>query len=172
MFDLIISLADYRTTPGLYSALLQRVLDNSNLNKDRLYEEFTAYIAELYRDKLKEFIDTQKFKDMWIPLSNSYLAYKKKKGYSLKIWEATGHLKNSIIYWRRRSTFMVGVHGNKIYPGTDLKVRDVVLFMEYGTTKMPARPLFRPTVSYIRQHMPEITREFIRSHGYQKYLRG
>ena len=60
------------------------------------------------------------------------------------MWEATELLKDNISYWKSGSTWMVGVRRDKVYPNTTVKVHTVVRWMEYGTTKMPARPLFRP----------------------------
>lgn len=107
-------------------------------------DNFAEYMAELYSDKVIEAINTQKYVDRWEPLSIPYLEYKKRKNLSVKIWERTSLLKNSITYWEEGSKWVVGVSKMLRYPGTDIKVYRIVRYLEYGTEKMPARPLFRP----------------------------
>jgi len=109
---------------------------------------FAKYMSEVMAIELQKAIDNQKYVynsyKNWEPLSIAYYKHKEKHNLSLKIWEATSLLKNNITYWRSNNMWVVGVDRNKYYPKTLVKIHTVIRYMEYGTHKMPARPLFRP----------------------------
>ncbi len=117
--------------------------------------KFARYMSGIMAWELKKAIDNQRYiynnYKNWEPLSIAYYEYKEKKNLSLKMWEATGLLKNSITYWKSGSYWFVGVSRDKIYPKTSVKIHTVVRYMEYGTSKMPARPLFRPVRDRLRK---------------------
>lgn len=110
--------------------------------------KFAKYMADVMAMELQKAIDKQSYiynnYKNWEPLSIGYYEYKKKKNLSLNMWEATSLLKDSITYWRSNNVWVVGVNRRKYYPDTLVKVHTVIRWMEYGTNKMPARPLFRP----------------------------
>lgn len=103
-----------------------------------------AFEEELAKDFIKQVklaIETQKFN--FTPLSPKYLAYKRKRGLSLNIWEATSQLKNSLDYFIEGDTITIGWDKNLVHKGSSLKVYQVAILLEYGTMKIPPRPLFR-----------------------------
>lgn len=109
---------------------------------ERHLGRFAHYMADRMAEEVVNAINDQRYRDRWVPLSVPYLDYKRRKGLSLRIWEATGTLKNSIRAYRSGSTWVVGVSQRLYYPGTDIKIYRIARYMEYGTDKMPARPLF------------------------------
>lgn len=123
-------------------------------------EKFAAYVAGIMRDQFKEAIDKQRFKSTWPPLSEPYMDWKGKHNLSLNIWEATGYLKKSIVYRKRNGYYLVGIDPYKRYKNGP-KVLFVAKCIEYGTSRMPARPLFRPIFNQIRKHMGRYWRKFL-----------
>lgn len=147
--------------------------------RDELLRHFTKYMAGVYADELVRAIEEQRYGDVWTPLSPHYLLLKERMGWSDKIWEATGKLKASIDWWRSpdKKGYVVGVSPKKYYRaanGDHILVRDVALWMEYGTGEqaeggkgktgwpgMPARPLFRPLRDYLSKHIDDFYRKFL-----------
>jgi len=120
-------------------------------------------MAFVMQKELQRAIDEQRYIKNWPPLSVQYYEYKKKKGLSLKIWEATGLLVDSITYWRSNDRWVVGIPRKVKYPGTNFPVYKVAKMMEYGTEKMPARKLFYPLYLYLRKHIRVFWNAFIES---------
>lgn len=131
--------------------------------KSELQPEFCEYVAHRLYNDILDYIDNQHYakSGKWAPLSISYLKYKRKHHLSDKIWVATGHLKNSI-YVRKSGghTYTVGISPTKKYPGTTVKVIDVAKWMEYGTRRMPPRPLFRPITTMYRNNVSRYWDDF------------
>lgn len=103
-----------------------------------------AFEEELAKDFVKQVklaIDTQKFN--FTPLSPKYLAYKRKRGLSLNVWEATSQLKNSLGYFIEGDTITIGWDKSLVHKNSSLKIYQVAILLEYGTMKIPPRPLFR-----------------------------
>lgn len=126
-----------------------------------LLDLFALYMANVMKQQLVDAINRQRFVQKWPPLTVAYVNYKRKRNLKLNIWEATGVLKNSISVWRQGNYYVVGIHPNKRYPGTKLKVLQVARYMEYGTTKMPPRPLFRPIASYLQKNIRRYWEKFL-----------
>lgn len=103
-----------------------------------------AFEEELAKDFIKQVkfaINTQKFN--FAPLSPKYLAYKRKRGLSLNIWEATSQLKNSLGYFIEDDIITIGWDKSLMHKNSNIKVYQVAILLEYGTLKIPPRPLFR-----------------------------
>lgn len=137
---------------------LGRVPDGFKL---RLLKMFTSYMASVYVTELVIAIDTQRYWDVWEPLNERYLEFKKAMGWSENTWERTSLLKESITWWSvGKKGYAVGINKKAVYKlenGETLPVRLVAQWMEYGTGEqaergngkqghkgMPPRPLFRP----------------------------
>lgn len=133
--------------------------------KEKLLGQFAKYIAEIYRDELIAAINSQRYKGQWEPLSKEYLEYKRRHGLSDKTWEATELLKNSISAYRSNNKWVVGINPYIKYPGTKTYVYKVARWMEYGTSNMPARPLFRPVKKLITSRMRKYWHAFLISKG-------
>lgn len=97
--------------------------------------------GELIRERLIGHIDSEDLG--WKPLSSRTIAL---KGNS-KIYVESGTLKDNIKVERINSgdySIFIGSGGTN-EPRTGKSTKDVLVLMEYGTSKMPARPLVRPT---------------------------
>jgi hypothetical protein len=133
-------------SPGVRLAFAERRPD--------LLPGFARYMAKICVMELRRAIRTQRYKTTWEPLSVHYSTYKIQKDLSLNTWEATGHLINSITWWEQGDYYVVGIKPSTSYPSNPgLKVSKVAKFLEYGTEKMPARPLFRPLFQYLKKHI-------------------
>lgn len=125
-----------------------------------IHREFAKYLAEIIRKEFSDAIDDQRFKNYWPPLSLFYLRYKRVHHLSMKTWKATGLLQKSIVAKRRAISYYVGIDPNKRYHN-GAKVIDIAACMEYGTSRMPARPLFRPIFEDIRKHVRDYWEDFL-----------
>ncbi len=75
----------------------------------------------------------------WAPLSP---AWADKKGHGEQ-WYYTGHLENAIEYDIDGSEVHVGIFEHDTYPEGET-IATVAAALEYGTSNIPMRPLFRP----------------------------
>lgn len=114
-----------------------------------------AFKAEIYEDgqfvleKLQGHIDSQDLG--WTPLSQRTVALK--NGDST-IYVETGELRDGLVVRRIKSsangaTVFVGASPWKNHKGSGLKMSQLMIYLEYGTGKMPARPLIRPTLEEV-----------------------
>lgn len=144
---------------------------------------FTKFVARVYVAKLIDAIDNQRYKDGWDPLTPQWAAFKEDMGWSENIWEATGKLKDAIEFWKTAKGWAIGINPHMYYPSKKNKskrvmVRDVALWMEYGTGEqaekgdgrpgwpgMPPRPLFRPLRARVSKDIPRIWDDFLDKHG-------
>lgn len=132
-----------------------------------LMSDFARYIAKVYAKTLIKLINTQRWKYKWKKLSKPYLEWKKKNGMSLNIWEATGLLKRSIsVRWApAKGAFVVGPSPRVKYTRGNVDVLSVARYMEYGTSKMPARPLFGDAQKYISKNIDRYWRAYLKGIG-------
>jgi hypothetical protein len=114
---------------------------------------FAHYMADKMKELLVDAIDKRRYDYRWDDLSVSYLRYKKKHNLSLKKWEATGLLKDSIDAYRSNNKWVVGINPYLSYKDSGVKVLKVARWLEYGTDRIPPRPLFRPIARYMRKHV-------------------
>lgn len=103
--------------------------------------KYIQQIAEEMISEAKDIIKFQKYE--WKPLSLNYLEYKINKGLDTRILLAT-HFYYDHITW--------GITDKKIWWGVEdvvhdpsgLELRVLARIHEYGTSTIPARPLWRP----------------------------
>ena len=136
-------------------------LDNLPLaEKYKILDSFCIFLARKMRDLVKYRIETQYSYLKWAPLTPGYLEFKKKAGLSENIWEATGKLLHSITAYRWFDSYVIGIDPVAKYPnGTS--VLFVGKCIEFGTIHMPARPLFGPTVRFMRRHVRDYWEAFL-----------
>lgn len=127
--------------------------DLTQEEKLQIQSDFTKFLVKQLKKLLKRRIKTQYQYLRWAPLTPEYAEFKRRTGLSENIWEATGLLVDSISYKRVSDYYIVGIDPNKMYPGTHTKVLFIAKCMEFGTRYMPARPLFGPTVYFMRRHI-------------------
>jgi phage gpG-like protein len=124
---------------------------------DRILDEIEEKVEEFRRELLEEarrYLESQAsllFKTEgkslrvdWKPVKEAYLKWKIKKGFSEKTLHKTTTLAQS---------FHGEVKKEEIVFGTPVKY---VAFHEEGTSKMPARPIFKPLVEDLSENIPEL----------------
>lgn len=140
-----------------------RLLDNES---QRLKTDFQRYMAREYVRLIKLCIDDQRYKSKWKDLTPGYLEYKRKHGLSLNIWEATGELKNALKVTIRGRSIVIGFDKRSGHKGSKAKLYMIAKWMEYGTIKMPPRPLFRVVYMYMSANVNYFLKKFLREEGY------
>lgn len=132
---------------------------------------FTARLkndGELVLQRIQAHIDNQDLG--WAPLANSTIRL---KGGSTTIYVETGFLRGNLKVRKVRSakngaSFFIGADAWTTTP-TGEKFSDLMIWLEYGTDKMPARPLIRPTweevQDIIKSNWKELLGEMIVSGG-------
>lgn len=154
-----IPILDKSWSPG------KNLLSNQN---QQVRKSFEIYIAYMFVDEVKLAIDTQKYKRKWKPLSPKYLRYKIRKGLSPHIWEATTELKKSLkVTGTNTSKITIGWDKRELHKGTKYPLYKIANHLEYGTRKMPPRPLFRYVFSYISKNISRYWKMFSK-----KFLNG
>ena len=131
------------------------------LNMPEYFREFVEYMAEKMRDEIKKAIEFQRYRVKWRPLSIPYMKYKRLHHLSLKTWKATGMLLRAIAYKRHNDHYIIGINPNLRYRN-GIRILDVAKYIEYGTRKMPARPLFRPIIFEMRKNIKQYWWTFLK----------
>lgn len=135
--------------------------DLSKYEKDKILNKFCQYLARKMRALLKYRINTQYNCLKWAPLSTGYEEYKRAVGLSPNIWKATGFLVDSIKVYKKGGCYVIGINPNLKYPKSNVSVLFVAECMEFGTRYMPARPLFAPTIRFMRRHVRKYWEAFL-----------
>ena len=114
-----------------------------------------SFEAKFYEDgqmvleKIKGHIYSQDLS--WTPLSDRTVEL---KGGDTTIYIETGQLANGLVVRRVKSS----IKGSTIYVGASpwkkheggMSMSDLMIWLEYGTDKIPARPLIRPTYEEVK----------------------
>ena len=133
-----------------------------------------AFKAQLDDDGnliLKTLIDHIDAQDLpWIPLAERTIEL---KGGDKTIYVETGFLKDNLQVRRVKSvangvTLFIGASAWKKTP-EGVKLSDLMIWLEYGTDKIPPRPLIRPTWDEVEPILKEnwrsILQDFIETGG-------
>ena len=116
--------------------------------------------GELIRERLVGHINAQDLS--WKPLAQKTIEL---KGHN-KIYIETGSLKNGIVARRIRApkngySLFIGCNAwEKNSKGS--KLSDIMIYLEYGTSKIPARPLIRPTWEELRGQIKDDLRKTLK----------
>lgn len=129
-----------------------------------------AFEGQLYEDgkfildKIQKHIDSQDLS--WTPLSQRTIEL---KGGDSTIYVETGQLKNGLVVRRiksstKGSTLFIGASPWKRHE-SGMKMSDLMIWLEYGTDKIPPRPLIRPTIdevkNILKEHWENLMKELI-----------
>lgn len=129
-----------------------------------------AFEAKFYDDgefvleKMRGHIDSQDLS--WTPLSPKTIEL---KGGDTTVYVDTGQLRNGLCVRRIKSsingsTIFVGASLEKSHEG-GMKLSDLMVWLEYGTDKMPPRPLIQPTVEEVtdilKDHWEDLFKELV-----------
>ena len=129
-----------------------------------------AFEAQLYEDgkfvleKMQGHIDNQDLD--WTPLAQRTVEL---KGGDTTIYVETGQLRDGLTVRRIKSS----VKGSTIFIGASpwkrhnsgAKMSDLMIWLEYGTDKIPPRPLIQPTIEEVedilKEHWKDLMEELI-----------
>lgn len=140
------------------------VMKSIMLNLKPTYIAKLKECGELYLEEVLGHIDSQDLD--WTPLTEHTVAL---KGGDDTIYVETGFLKSHLKVRKVRSvsngvTFFIGADPWTTTPSGE-KFSDVMIWLEYGTDKMVARPLLRPSWEevepIIQSHLRELTQDFV-----------
>lgn len=130
-----------------------------------------AFEAQLYEDgqfvleKMRGHIDSQDLD--WTPLSQKTIEL---KGGDDTIYVETGALRNGLTVRRIKSS----TKGSTIFVGASpwkrhkkgMKMSDLLIWLEYGTDKIPPRPLVQPTIEEVedilKDHWENLMKELVK----------
>ena len=123
----------------------------------KLYPAFDLQLqkdGQFILEKLQSHIDSQDLN--WTPLSDRTVAL---KGGDTTIYVDSGTLRDGLVVRRVKSsvrgcTFFIGgspwkKHKNA-HTGEEVPMDSLVIWLEYGTDKMPPRPLIQPTYEEVK----------------------
>ena len=130
-----------------------------------------AFEAQLYEDGefvlevMRDHIDNQDLN--WTPLAQRTVEL---KGGDTTIYVETGQLRNGLTVRRiksstKGSTIFIGASPWKRHEG-GMKMSDLMIWLEYGTDKIPPRPLIQPTIEEVtdllKEHWRDLMKELIK----------
>lgn len=120
---------------------------------------FHKFIANEYKRLVVQAIDDQRFRSKWTSLTIGYLNYKKSHGYPTNMWELTGELKKSLKVSKRSQVYIVGFPKRK-HSGTSLTILELAKVLEFGSLRIPPRPLFRLVYRYMSSNIEFFYKKF------------
>lgn len=146
--------------------LASLMLSHPKYTPEYIQADFALYLGHVLKERVRDSIERQElgrvsFKQLYEPLSKPYNESKHPTARG-KFWWNTRHLVDSLTVWRTGNVIRIGFKGNAYYPGTKVRVLQVVLWMERGTKKMPARPLFTPHARHISRHVSDYFNRYLR----------
>lgn len=117
--------------------------------------------GELVLDTMRSHIDNQDLS--WTPLSDRTVEL---KGGDTTIYVQTGQLKDGLVVRRiksstKGSTIFVGASPWKRHDG-GMKMSDLMIWLEYGTDKIPPRPLVQPTIDEVKKVITDNWKDLMR----------
>lgn len=131
----------------------------------KLVPDFQALLYDngnLVLQKMKDHIDQQDLG--WTPLSQYTVD---QKG-SSKIYVETGYLRNNLKVRKVKSpknglTIFIGANAWDKHPENGMSLSKLLIYLEYGNSKMPPRPLVRPTWEEVQPLIKVACRNLIES---------
>jgi hypothetical protein len=141
---------------------------------EKIFKEFTVYILSLYKSLILHAIQHQKFPKKYLPLSSSWVKYKKDNRLASGFWRAYGFSQIHLEFWRLRDGHhAIGFKRNLIHPASGEKVWKIHNWLEQGTKRIPPRELYMPIAKSIRKHIYDVHfKRFINEKysGFYKFL--
>lgn len=126
-----------------------------------------AFEAELWENgqvvlkTMQEHIEKQDLN--WKPLKERTVVL---KGGDTTVFVETGQLKNGLTVRRikssvKGSTIFIGASPWKKHEG-GMKMSDLMIWLEYGTDKLPPRPLVKPTIEEVEKLIKDSWKELMK----------
>lgn len=138
------------------------------LSSNRIVPAMSAQIkddGDLVLERIVGHIDSQDLN--WTPLSEQTIEL---KNGDETIYVETGFLKNNLKVRKVKApkngvTYFIGADAWTKHP-SGLKFSDLMIYLEYGTANIPARPLIRPTFeeleNTLKQHWKQCLQDLIK----------
>ena len=138
--------------------------------------QFMDWLCREFVNRFRMAIQSQqwgmgrRFENVYLPLSDPYMRWKRRHNLKLGFWECTGQIAAGIraiqvgrrqwkIGWDKRRTYRNPVTGLS----TGVRIWAIVLWLEYGTRKMPARPLIQPLLRNMRKEVTRLYVQYLRA---------
>ena len=158
MSDMSLQLSGDWNRAGLY-------LKNLAVKLKPAFEAQLMEDGQFVLEKMRAHIDDQDLN--WTPLAERTIEL---KGGDDTIYVETGALRNGLTVRRIKST----VKGSTIFIGASpwkrheggMKMSELMVWLEYGTDKIPPRPLVQPTIEEVedilKNHWKDLMKELIK----------
>ena len=124
------------------------------LNAFEVNKEIARRVVQLARQTIK----TQAYN--WIPLSQKYLERKIAEGYDRRIYIRTGELLDGISWGVTHGRIWVGIPSRKIHKDSGLPLWLLSRFLEFGTSTIPPRPIWRPVLSTVMGERADFAKRY------------
>jgi len=152
---------------------LEKLIKDTNSNPDRVFYQYCKFVSKIYLKMIMTSIEKQKInntpmKRLYKPLSKKYKKRKNPK-HRNDFWINTGTLMSLFRVWKYRHWF-IGIPKYIKYPGKKTRATMIIDYLEHGTKRVPARPLFSKNLRILIRKLPQITDTFIKlfiSHHYK-----
>lgn len=118
--------------PGLYNLY----------HDDLIRDEYQRYMAFVYYQAINRALDKELYDKKFVRLSSDYLQWKFDNHLYTNTWQATGFLRFNISIKRLGKLNYHITFFNKRRPDSDLRLLKLARYLEYGTDRIPPRPLF------------------------------
>lgn len=123
------------------------------LSSGGITEAFSAQMRDDGELVLKTIIGHIEKQDLnWVPLSKETIAL---KNGDETIYVETGFLKDNLKVRKVRApkngiTYFIGADAWTKHEPSGLKFSDLMIYLEYGTDRIPARPLIKPSLDEVK----------------------
>lgn len=129
--------------------------------RNALQRKFADYVAREYRDRLRRAVIRQELAGSWKPLNEAYRDSKVQNGLNPGMWIATSRLIESVVVIRTPMAMVVGIDRRKVNKESKTHLWLIAKALEYGTDKIPPRPLFRPIKRKLERDLPRLFVKFL-----------
>jgi len=133
--------------------------NQENIDVDDLLKDFAIYLSNVIKLRLQNAVKKQKIgnkpmKNLYKPLSPSYAKRKTPKNKD-KFWIDTGFIIKNLRVYRagRYGDIYIGFPRNVRHPKSKTRLYKIIMWLERGTKKQPARPLIKPTVVLVSKNI-------------------
>jgi hypothetical protein len=106
----------------------------------------------------REVILSQRYR--WKALSPRYVNYKKKYGLDPRFHIATGEYVNAISWGVSHGKVWAGIPTRKVHSGSGKPLWLLARWLEFGTRRMPPRPVWRYVVSQVMKYYPKLAAQY------------
>ena len=144
-----------------------RISDSQNYlekdKKDILARNFAVYIKNLYIERVLESLKSGRYRGKWEPTNEDYINFKTSKGLPEKL-DIEGLIKNTIGVYKIKDYYVVGLDRYRMYPKTTTLLQQIIRWLEFGSSKNPARPLLSPVRNDIDKNLKIYWGIFLENH--------